>query len=137
MLAASKGDKAAFASVVEYEMDQGLIDFKNDFNRQLFWDSTADLATVSANAVSSNVITVTGRESTEDGNYFLSVGEVVDIYSGSTKVASGVTITAISGTTTATLTLDSAVTCSANDVLVRAGSYGNEIYGLGYTLSLA
>ena len=59
MLAASKGDKAAFASVVEYEMDQGLIDFKNDFNRQLFWDSTADLATVSANAVSSNVITVT------------------------------------------------------------------------------
>jgi hypothetical protein len=130
MLKASQGDKGAFVSAMEYEMSEGMNDLKSDVNRQLFWDGTSDLATVSANAVASTVITVTGRESTEDGNKFLDVGVVIDIYSGTTLVASGVSITAISGTTTATLTLSAAVTCSANDIVVRSGSFGNEIQGI-------
>lgn len=134
MIKASQGDKGAFVSAVEYEMQQGLIDLKNDVNRQLFWDGSADLATVSANAVASTVITATGRESTEAGNKYLDVGMVIDIYSGSTRVASGVAITAISGTTTATITLASAVTCSANDIIVRSGAYDQEIQGVLTTL---
>jgi hypothetical protein len=35
---------------------------------------------------------------------------------------------------TATLTLDTAVTCAADDILVRTGSYNKEIQGMLYTL---
>lgn len=130
MIKASQGDKGAFVSAMEYEMEQGLIDLKNDVNRQLWWNGNGTLATVSANASGSNIITATGRESTEDGNKYLDVGMAIDIYSGSTRVANNVTINAVSGTTTVTLTLSAAVTCSANDVIVRANSYGNEIQGV-------
>lgn len=132
--ASQGGDKAAFANELSYSMEQGLVDAKDDIGRQLFWDGSSDLATVSANAVASTVITATGRESTEDGNKFLDVGMVIDIVSGSTVVASGVSITAISGTTTATLTLSAAVTVSANDIIVRSGSLNQEIQGLLTTL---
>lgn len=131
MIKASQGDKGAFVSAMEYEMEEGLKDLKSDFNRQLEWDGTSDLATVSANAVASNSITVTGRESTEAGNKFLDVGMVIDCYtSAGVQVFSGVSITAISGSTTATLTLSAAVSCSATDIIVRSGSFGNEIQGI-------
>lgn len=134
MLKAASSDKAAFASIMEFEMSEGMNDLKTDVARQLLWDGTATLATVSANAASSSVITATGRESTEDGNKYLEVGMVIDIVSGTSVIASGISITALSGTTTATLTLSAPVTCSANDVIVRSGAYSQEIQGLGYTL---
>ena len=130
MIKASQGDKAAFVSQTSYEMEQGLIDLKNDVSRQLFWDGSGDLALVNAAAVASTIIVVKGRESTEDGNKYLEVGMVIDIYSGTTLVAQGAEITAISGSTTVTLTLSAAVTCSANDIIVRSGSFGNEIQGI-------
>jgi hypothetical protein len=135
MIKASQGDKGAFVSAMEFEMSEGMTDLKQDVNRQLFWDGSSDIAVVSANAVGSNVITVTGRESTEDGSKFLDVGMVIDIYtSAGAVVASGLEITALSGTTTATLTLSQAVTCSSTDIVVRSGTYGNEVQGLLYTL---
>lgn len=135
MIKSSQGDKAAFANDMEFEMKEGMNDLKSDVNRQLFWDGTSDLAIVSANAVASNVITVTGRESTEAGNKYLDIGMVIDIYtSAGAVVASQIGITNISGTTTATLTLSSAVTTSATDIIVRSQSFGNEIQGLLYTL---
>lgn len=131
MIKSSQGDKGAFVDVMSYEMEQGLIDLKNDVNRQLFWDGTGNLATVSANAVASNVVTVTGRTSTEDGSKFLDVGMVIDFYSAAgAPVATGVSIVSLSGTATATLTLSTNVTVSATDVVVRSGAYGNEIQGL-------
>jgi len=135
MIKASQGDKAGFASIVEFEMERGLEDLKNDVNRQLFWDGSCDLAVLSANAVATNVITVTGRESAEDGSKFLDVGMVIDIYtSAGVAKASGVTISAISGTTTATLTLDQNVTAASGDIVIRSGSLDKEIQGLLYTL---
>lgn len=134
LLKASQGDKGAFVSAMEYEMKEGLNDLKKDFNRQLFWDGTSDLATVAANVVASNVITATGRESTEAGNKFLDIGMVIDIYNGTTPVATGVTINNLTGTTTVTLTLSAAVTTTAGDIIVRSGSFGNEVQGLLTTL---
>lgn len=135
MLKASQGDKGAFISAMEFEMSEGLNDLKFDVSRQLFWDGTGTLATVSANATASNVITCTGRTSAEDGNKYLDVGMVIDIYtSAGVQVASAVAITAISGTTTATVTLSAAVTTSATDIIVRSGAYGNEVSGLRHTL---
>lgn len=131
MIKASQGDKGAFVSAMEFEMNEGLNDIKSDVNRQLYWDGSSDLGVVSANAVGSTVITVTGRESTEDGVKYLDVGMVIDIVtSAGAVVASGIGITAVSGTTTATLTLSSAVTCSANDIVVRSGAYNQEIQGI-------
>lgn len=133
MIKASQGDRAGFANVVEYEMEEGMKDLKADFNRQLFWDGTSDLAVVSANAVASNTITVTGRESAEDGAKFLDIGMVVDIYTAAgLPVQTGLGITNVTGqgTGTATLTLNSAVTTSSTDVVVRSNSFGNELQGI-------
>lgn len=135
MLKASQGDKGAFVSAMEFEMEQGLIDLKNDINRQLFFDGSGTIATVAANASSSTVITVTGRTSNEDGSKYLDIGKVVDVYTAAgALVVSGVGITGISGTSTATLTLDTAVSVSATDVLVSAGAKGQEIQGLRTSL---
>ena len=131
MIKSSANDKGSFVRSAAYELEEGYKDLKSDVNRQLSWDGTGYLATVSANAVGSNVITVTGRESTENGSKFLDVGMVIDVVTtGGTIVASGVSITAMSGTTTATLTLSAAVTVSSTDKVIRSGSQNNEIQGL-------
>jgi len=131
MLKASQGDKGSFVSAMSYEMEEGLNDLKADVDRQLFWSGNGQLATVSANAVASTVITATGRESTEAGNKFLSVGMMIDIHNTSGVLqASNVEITALTGTTTVTLTLSSAVTCSSTDLIVRSGAYNMEMQGI-------
>lgn len=132
MLKSAQGDKGAFANIMSYEMEQGMIDLKNDVNRQMFWDGSADLGLVAANVVASNVVTANGRVTNEPGNKYLDVGMVIDIVNaaGTAILASGLTINAMSGTTTVTMTLSAPVTCSANDVIVRSGSFNNEVQGL-------
>lgn len=130
MIKASQGEKGAFVSAMEFEMTEGLNDLRSDVNRQLQWDGTATLATVSANATASTTITVTGRESAEDGNKFLDIGINVDVVRSGAVVQSNLGITAISGSTTATLTFDQAVTVLANDILIRSGTLNNEIQGI-------
>lgn len=86
---------------------------------------------MSANAIATNVITVTGRESTENGSKYLDIGMVIDIYtSAGALVASGISITNLTGTTTATLTLSGNVTTSATDIVVRSGAFNQEIQGV-------
>lgn len=133
MIKASQSDVGSFVRAAAYELEEGYKDLKSDVNRQLSWDGSGFLATVSANAVASTVITVTGRESTEDGSKFLDAGMVIDIVTNASPavlVASGLTINSISGSTTATLTLNAAVTCSSTNKIIRSGSNGNEIQGL-------
>lgn len=138
MIKASQSDKGSFVRAAAYELEMGYKDLKNDVNRQLSWDGTGDLAAVNANTTASNSLVIKGRESSEPALKFVDVGLVFDIYSGSTLVASSVSVTAISSGTpsssTATLTLSAPVTCSANDILVRSGSFGNEIQGLLYSM---
>lgn len=137
MMKASRGDKGSFADVITYEMEQGLEDLKNDVNRQLYWDGTSDLATVAANVLASNVVTVSGRSTGEIGAKFLDVGATIDIYtSAGALVASNLTIQSISNalSATATLVLSANVNSTAGDIVVRAGSFGNEIQGLLTTL---
>lgn len=137
MLKASQGDKGSFISEMTFEMEQGLEDFKQDINRQLFWNGRGDLAVVAANALASTTITVNGRTASEAGNkYITDPGIVIDIVDPVTSIfkATGVTVTAVSGTTTATLTLSQAVTVAANDIVVRTNAYNMEIQGLLYTL---
>lgn len=132
MIKASQGDKGSFISIMEFEMSEGLNDIKTDVERQLFFNGLGTIATVSANANASTVITCTGRTSGEAGNKYLDVGVVVDIYdsTGATLKASAVAITAVSGSTTATVTLDQAVTVASTDIVVRSGALNQEIQGL-------
>lgn len=139
MIKASASDAGSFVRSGAYELEQGYLDLKADVNRQLSWDGTGDLALANANTVASTSLVIKGRSTTEPALYLsaVDVGLVFDIVSGSTVIASGITVTAISGTptaTTATLTLNAPVTCTAGDVLIRNNSNNNEISGLLYAL---
>ena len=132
MIAASKGDKGAFISMMSHGMESGMNDSKNDVNRQLFWTGRGDLALVNANVVASTALVAKGRESTEDGDKFLDVGMVIDVINSSgVATASGVEITAMTVSAgLATLTLSAAVSVAADEIIVRSGAGNNEIQGL-------
>lgn len=135
MIAASQSDVGSFVRAASYELEQGYNDLKSDVNRQLTWDGTGDLATMSSAAGGSTSITIAGRESTEAALKFVDIGLVFDVYTtAGVLVQSGVTVSAITAGTasssTATLTVTPALTASAGDVLVRANSFGQEIQGL-------
>jgi hypothetical protein len=139
LIKSSQGDKGAFINAMEFEMTEGLNDLKVDVNRQLSWTGTGYLATVAANVVASNVVTINNRDtqagiaSAEGPEKFLDIGMSLDIIdSNSNLIASSASITAMSGlgTATVTLTLDSIVTCAANNLLIRSGSNQQEITGM-------
>ena len=134
MIKASASDVGSFVRSAAYNLEQGYIDLKNDVNRQFLWDGTGYLATLSSAAVATNSISISGRSTGEAALKFLDVGMVIDIYSTAGVLkASSVDISAISGSpnaTSATLTLGSVVTAASGDVIVRAGSWGNEIQGM-------
>lgn len=138
MIKASQSDVGSFVRAGAYELEEGYNDLKADLSRQFSWDGTGTLAAVNANTAASTSLVVKGRESTEPALKFLDVGMAVDIYtSAGVLVQSNVSITAISSGTpssaTATLTMSAAVTASADNVLVRTGSYGQEIQGSLYS----
>jgi len=139
LIKSSQGEKGAFVTAMEFEMSEGLKDLQWDCGRQLAWNGNGRLATVSANAVASNTITIQNRDvqagiaSAEAPEKFLDIGTSIDIIdTNSNVVASSASITAMSGigTATVTLTLDSVVSCSANNLVIRSGSNQNEIQGL-------
>lgn len=136
LISASKNDKGSFVREMDYRIRMGYKDFSNDFNRQLSWNGDGTLAKVSTASVASVTLIVQGREgTTEPGNKFLEPGMVVDLLSSAGVLkASGVTINAISGSSTATLTLDTPVTAAVDDILTRTGNYGYEVQGLLYSM---
>lgn len=134
MLKAAQSDKGSFVRQFDFEMRMGMEDLRSDLNRQCSWDGTGDLARINTAAAASTSIVIKGREDTEAALKFLDVGAVFDVYSGSTLVAQNVGISSISSgdanTATATIVVDTAITVSANDILVRANSYTQEMQGL-------
>ncbi len=135
MIEASKNDVGSFVRAAAYELEEGYNDLKSDCNRQLSWDGTGDLAVVSTNVNGSTSVVIAGRESTEPALKFIDVGAYLDIVTtAGAVVQSGLTVVSISAgnasSATATLVFDQAVTATANQVLVRSGSTGNEIQGL-------
>ncbi len=138
MIKASVSDVGSFVRSASYELDMGYKDLKNNVNRQLGWDGTGKLATVNAAVSGSNVMVISGRESTAPALQFVDVDLTFDIVSGSTVIVSGVTVQSISAgdpnSATATLVLDQNVTCSASDYLIQANSQNQEIDGLFYSM---
>lgn len=135
MIKASQSDIGSFVRSAAYELEMGYKDLASDVNRQLSWNGNGFLALASTAAVASSVISVQGREGTqENGDKFLDSGMVVDIISGGVITYSGITINSLVTGVTATLTLSAAVTVNVGDAIIRSGSNGNEISGLLYAL---
>ncbi len=138
MIKASQSDVGSFVRSAAYELEMGYKDLKSDISRQLSWDGTGTLALVNTAPSASTSLVVKGRTTGEQALKFLDVGTSFDIYSGATQKASGVTILSISSGTassaTATLVLDQPVTAAVGDILIRTGSYQQEIQGIFYAL---
>lgn len=133
MIKASASDKGSFVRQFQYEMEMGMKDLKSDENRQLSWDGTSDIARINTTVAGSTSIVIKGREDTEPAMKFVDVGMTFDIYTGSVLTQSSITVSAISGgpnDSTVTLTVSPAVTATANDIIVRSGSFNNEVQGL-------
>ena len=118
----------AFAKSLDEEMERGRVDFKKDFNRQIYGDGTGAISRVRTTAAASNVIAVT------DARLFWVGADVVDLVTApSTVVATNRTITAVDltpGANTVTIS-GAAIAVTAGQLLVRAGSVNREITGLG------
>lgn len=134
MIKAAASDKGSFVRQAQFEIDMGYKDLQSDVNRQLSWDGSGDLGRVNTLAGASTTIVIKGREDSEPALKFIYQGMAIDIYNGSTPVATNVTVNSVSSGTatsaTATIVLDTAVTVSADDVIVRAGAYNMEVQGL-------
>lgn len=138
MIKASASDVGSFVRSASFELEQGYNDLKWDINRQNCWDGTGVLATVNTNATASTSLVIAGRESVEQALKFIDIGLVFDIYtsgaSTGTLVQQGIRVVSISSGTpesaTATIVCDQPVSASATNVLIRNGSFGNEIQGL-------
>lgn len=135
MIKASQSDVGSFVRSAAYELEMGYKDLMSDCNRQLGWQGDGTLATLGAAALASTSLTVAGRESVEFALKFLDVGMVIDIWNSAFTVlkASQLTIQSITGAPTdlsATIVVNSPVTASSTDCIVRAGTSGNEIQGL-------
>ncbi len=135
MIEASKSDVGSFVRSASYELEEGYNDLKSELNRQMSWDGTGDLALANAAHVATTVVVIKGREATEPALKFVDVGAYLDIYTtAGVLVQAGVTVQSITTGTasslTATVVFDVAVSCSAGDVFIRAGSATQEIQGL-------
>lgn len=138
MIKASASDVGSFVRDAAYELEMGYKDLKSDVNRQLGWDGTGTLAKANANTTASTSLVIKGRETNDAALRFVDVDLTFDIVSGGVVTNSGITVNAVSQSsldaTTATLTLDTPVTCSAGDLLIRTGTLNQEIQGLLYAL---
>lgn len=139
MIKASASDVGSFVRSAAYELEMGYQDLKKSVSRQLTWNGDGSLARVNTTVVASATLVIKGRADGEGAieNGYIDVNSVIDIVSGGTVVASGVTVLGVTGlrtASTATLQLSMPVTCTANDIIVNTGSYNNEIQGLAYSI---
>jgi len=139
MLKSAQTDKGAFASIMDFEMREGMNDLKTDVNRQFFGDGTGIVGLLAAAVAASQTLSVYGRDSTEEGSKYIDVGAVLDLVSAAgVLLSSGLVVQSVTGTSGAvTVVVSSPVTAAASDILVRSQSYNQEIQGLAYVLPSA
>ena len=124
---ASKGNAAAFVAAVTSEIENMMLSFKQDINRQLFGYGTGALC-LTTGAASGQTLTVD-----TPGAQYIKVGMLLDAYtSGGTAHATSIEVESVNEDTnvitfTAASTLTSVV---ENDILYRAGSRNIENMGL-------
>ena len=122
----------AFAKALDEEMERGRIDYKRDFNRQLYGNGSGALATVTAPGTGVNTISV------NDARAFWAGAHVVDIVTlPSTIAVTKRTVTAVSLVPGAhTITIDgAAINPVVGQIITITGSLNREVTGLGAIIS--
>jgi hypothetical protein len=137
MIKASQSSEGSFVRGYANEMKMSYNDFKTDMNRQLCFDGTGTLALVNTASSGSSTLIIKGRSLGEPALKYADVDLTFDVIRAGVVIASGITVLSLTGTpaaTTATLTLDQAITTAVGDQLIRTGSNGSEVQGLFYAL---
>lgn len=139
MIKASQSDIGSFVRSAAYELEMGYKDLKTELSRQLCYDGSGTLAQVNTASSASTTLVIKGRSSNETALKYVDVNGTFDfVNSGGTVYASNVTVLSISTGTasslTATVILDTPVTTTAGDTIIRTGSQNNEVQGLFYAL---
>lgn len=120
---ASRNNVAAFANLLQQELEDAKTDAVDDLSRQVYGNGSGKLCTCTAqNTVNALVV---------DKVDFLAEGMFVDILhnDGSTLVA-GREVTAVDDTTNTVTISGAAVTTLVTDFIVRSGNYNAEVTGL-------
>lgn len=121
-------DAKAFARSIDEEIERLKTDVKKDMNRQVYGSGNGALG-VAQGANSGATVAVSDVR-----NFWR--GAVVDTYTGTTKDNTGLVVASVdvaAGTVTFTTTPGTAL--ASNDVIVRTGSFGNEITGFAAIVS--
>lgn len=123
-LALTKGNEGAFVRVADSEIKSAVESLRKDINRQIFGWGTGQLCL--ANGAGANTTTLTVDT---PGNKFLKKNMYIDIYTAAgAREVDSIQITAVTGTTTATLA--SAQTWSDNAIVYREDARNVEMMGL-------
>lgn len=125
-IALSDTDAKAFAKAVDVEMDGLKTDLKKDMNRQIYGDNSGAIGTVKS---------VSGNEVEVDDARLFQMGEIVDVVTPPSNVKKKRAEVTEINLDDNTVTLDSAGSPSAGDIIVRAGSAGKEITGFRQIVS--
>lgn len=123
-IALSDSDTKAFAKVLDQEIDGLKTDLQKDMNRQIYGSGNGAIG-VATGANTAAVIPV------EDARLF-QVGMVVDTLTGATVDNTGLIVASVdltAGANTVTMTTTPGTAIADNDIIVRVGSYNNEITG--------
>lgn len=130
----TRSDAQAFINHLDDEVTQIAKDVLKHMNIMTYGDGTGILTTV--NASTSALTTFVGKTGTAFGSFgtrYLQVNDQMDVWDPTFTTqrtpSGGVTITAID-TTTQTVTVSSALTLTAGDIVVRANSQNKEYIGL-------
>lgn len=130
VIKATRDSKNAFASMLELEISEALTDSKDNFNRQLFGDGTGIMATTTAVTTGANVVTVNSVR-------FFAEGQQVEVLSSVGVIKVTMREIIMVDDILNTITLSGAVfTLVIGDVVTIAGSYGQELTGLGSIMAV-
>ena len=130
VIKSSETNEGAFVKALTAEIEGATTDLRKDINRQVYGTGDGVLSTISTATASGATVAV-------DSIQYISVGDFVDIIKsdGTTKVASGVQVTAVSDPTgtvetstqtngTITLASNISATTGTGAFVAIAGSYG-------------
>lgn len=120
----SRSNRGAFVSLLEADLEDALVDAKDNMSRQVFGNGLGIMATTAANAATVTLIV--------NSVQYLAEGMIIDICSSTGVVeVSGREILVVDDIALTIKISGAVVTTDATDIIVISGNYGLELTGLG------
>lgn len=120
----SRSSRGAFVALLEADLEDALVDAKDNMSRQVFGNGLGIMATTAANAATVTLIV--------NSVQYLAEGMIIDICSSTGVVeVSGREILVVDDIALTIKISGAVVTTDATDIIVISGNYGLELTGLG------